>query len=379
MRRPGRVVRQWRCKKALHVVGLAALAQPVAGQAAWHLAEAPSLTIGLVDGPAAYVFHDLRGVVVTADGTLVVADGVSRELRTYSPSGEHIRSWGGPGDGPEEFRAIEWIDLCGTGVVAYDLLRRRVSRWELSGTLIEGHQVEGTDTQFPPYSVSCGPNRESVITGWPDVTTVDRTGPYRPRVSVGMVDGEGRLLRIVGTYPGTERYKSANNDGPLPPGRSLTTRIGRDAVYIGTADSFHIERVGLDGTRSSFGLEVANAPVTENVRDAWVETMAERALEPRRPAIRSALRQFALPGTLPAYAGFDLDEEGNLWVSHYPIPGEKAAVWRVFSGDGRWIASIDIPVTFRPAYIAPNFILGVHLDSLGVQTVRRYEVNRSGH
>jgi hypothetical protein len=76
---------------------------PVAGPAAWSLGAMPRVSIGLVDGEAAYVLSGIRDVRLLPDGQVVVADGGSQTVRIYSDEGRFQDQMGGRGEGPGEF------------------------------------------------------------------------------------------------------------------------------------------------------------------------------------------------------------------------------------------------------------------------------------
>lgn len=352
--------------------------QSLGAQEVWELSEDPVLVLGTLDGPSPTVFDDIRGASFVSDDMIVIGDGSSRQLRVFRASGEFVRAFGREGDGPMEFRGLAWTDVCGEGLVfAYDFLRRRVSKWDLDGNLLDAFPVEGTRSDLPPYSVSCGPDGDFVVIGWPDIASVAATvGPYRPEMTVGRADGQGRMAEIVGTFPGTERYRTENNDGPRPLGRVVIGRMGEQAVYVGTADSLLVERIGFDGRRTTFGNGERGAEVTEEVRRAWVESLAAKVPEARRPDIRRAFRDFGLPDHLPAYADFQIDRAGLIWIGRFPVPGLETTTWEVFDQRGAEIASIVFPASFRPTYLGLDKVLGVYTDSLDVERVHLYRLIR---
>ena len=351
-------------------------------QSNWRLSESPTLVIGSVDGTPSAVFHDIRGVVAATDSLIVIADGGSRELRVFSKTGEFVTAFGRGGDGPKEFRAIEWVDMCGgSAVVVYDFTRFRITRWDTRGTLLDDFAVDGTEDGRPPYSVSCGPDDAFAVVGWPDVMSgyTGEVGPYRLDVTIGVVDGRGRLERIVGTFPGPERYRYPNNDGPWRLGKSTTARLGSDGVYVGTADSFAIQVIAPDGSQRSFGRKQVATRLTSEMRERYRESIVSRVPAARRPAARTTLRAIELPSSLPAYSDFQIDRLGFVWVSPYEIPGQQATDgmdWDVFSPDGEFVASVRIPVHFRPTEIGDDYMLGVSTDTLGVQRAHMYSLSR---
>ena len=69
----------------------------------WLIGEAPILSIGALEGNPAYELYQVRDAARLPDGRIVVANAGSGELRVFDPSGTHLASWGGRGEGPGEF------------------------------------------------------------------------------------------------------------------------------------------------------------------------------------------------------------------------------------------------------------------------------------
>src|SRR5688572_2268538 len=75
----------------------------------WRVQAEPAVTIGVVEGAPEYQLFRVRHALRLEDGAIVVADGGSREIRFYDSAGRHIRSIGGDGEGPGEFRVISLL------------------------------------------------------------------------------------------------------------------------------------------------------------------------------------------------------------------------------------------------------------------------------
>jgi hypothetical protein len=87
----------------------AAGATPNGGEGAmpsteWRVDPAPILQIGESDGDDAYLFQDIVSVVMLGNGNIAVLDAGPAQLRFYDSSGRHIRTTGGKGSGPGEYR-----------------------------------------------------------------------------------------------------------------------------------------------------------------------------------------------------------------------------------------------------------------------------------
>lgn len=351
----------------------------VAGQSSWTVSERPTLVIGSLDGPASEQFHDIGGVVRAPDDKIVVADGGSRELRVFSAKGAFLRAFGQLGDGPREFRSIAWVDVCGgTSVVAYDYARARITKWNTQGDLMDEFGMGGIEPGRPPYSVDCGPDGSFVIVGWPHQFAAE-VGPYRPDVRIATAGPTGAKGRILGSFPGSERYRYPTNDGPRRLGKKTVARMASGVVYIATGDSLIVQAVAPDGGARAIGMPRAPVQLTRRLEEQWRESIVSRTPPVRRAAARRALRELVLPTHLPAYSDVRVDRLGLLWVAPYYMPGEQTpdrVAWGVFTPDGLSIGSVLVPANFVPTDIGRDYLLGVSTDALDVQRVHRYGLIR---
>lgn len=359
-----------------------ALASSAVGQSsrsAISVGSAPTSLIGETGGEdPSRVFHDIRGALLMPDGTIVVADGGSLELRVFDRSGRLIARFGRKGGGPAEFASIEWIDSCGGPTVfLYDVLRFRITEWSTDGRLLDDFIVQGPRGDLPPYSVACGPGDTFVLVGWPDVTHFSGTGAYRPMVDLGIAEPNGRFRERLRRVPGGDRFRTDLNDGPVPLGRSTTIRASGTSILIGTADSFYIDMYASNGSHRAIGLDRRRDALTRRVRNAWIEERIKHLAPERQEAQRRRLRDAEfLPDSLPAYSSFHVDRLGLIWVQAYPIPGEPVGPWEVLSVFGDHVARVDLPPGFRPMDILADFIAGVAVDDLGVERVLVYKLTR---
>lgn len=76
---------------------------------AWRVDSTKSLTIGVTDGEAPYVFAAIAGVARLRDGRIVVADRGVDVLRFFDETGSFLYAVGGRGDGPSEYRSIHLL------------------------------------------------------------------------------------------------------------------------------------------------------------------------------------------------------------------------------------------------------------------------------
>lgn len=78
----------------------------------WRLTPEPLLSLGVVaDTPLVQQFHRIEGLTRLTDGTIVVLNSGSGEVRAFDSSGRHLWSAGGLGQGPGEVSGDGWKTL----------------------------------------------------------------------------------------------------------------------------------------------------------------------------------------------------------------------------------------------------------------------------
>src|SRR5688572_12056606 len=104
----------------LALLGLAPTAQAQASIPVWTLSPAPTLTIQ-DDGTPATQIESIMGVGRLWDGGIVIANrGGTNDIRIFDARVSHVATFGRTGEGPGEFRRIEWMGQAGDPAWIYD-------------------------------------------------------------------------------------------------------------------------------------------------------------------------------------------------------------------------------------------------------------------
>lgn len=116
----------------------------------WSLSEVPLLEIGVVEGDPAYQLHEAVSSVRLPDGGIAVVNAGSQEVRFYSPEGRHLRSAGGTGSGPTEFRRPSRIWRWGADSLrVWDSRLRRFTFMDMEGAVARTRRLEPGGEPFP--------------------------------------------------------------------------------------------------------------------------------------------------------------------------------------------------------------------------------------
>jgi len=356
---------------------------------AWKLADSPSVVIGesqpsrsfqsvdRTDGDV--TFRRIRALLSLPDGRLVVAHASSpAELRLVSPGGRLLSSIGRGGEGPGEFGSIGdiWWTEPDT-LIVYDPTLLRMSWFSLETGFVESQpvQVPATDIGVPRRRLQ-GRFSDGTFVATPDILFPGRGGSGRMSWWALRVRPGGSVVDTLGYFP-AYGFVTLSSGAVTP--RLFAPRAGSvvdsSGYYRGIGDDFtvdHYDRTGRHVRRFERAYRVREAS------ERMIEAVLDRAEYPNRDDARRILKERYRPGPLPAYGrDWRIDREGHLWIPGYPAPSDATVAWTVFGPEGRWLGEVEIDRRFRPMEIGSDYVLGVWTSELGVESVRRYGLEKT--
>ncbi|MFW5905207.1 MAG: 6-bladed beta-propeller, partial [bacterium] len=83
------------------------------------------------------------GFEVLDDGRMVIADGVSNQIRIYSPSGQRLATLGGRGEGPGEFVGLSGLLVRADSLIVLDEAVQRLTVLHLEGEVLRTARIAG--------------------------------------------------------------------------------------------------------------------------------------------------------------------------------------------------------------------------------------------
>ena len=335
---------------------------------AWRIGE-DGVLIGGVEGDDAYVFGDIAGLGVAADGTIYVADGQAKEVRAFSPDGAFRARFGRSGEGPGEFRAIDALVVARDGtVIVRDPQGFRITRFGPDGTYRSSFRLQRPFMQFAgsttltiaddgrlfdqlQFSIGAGSaDSLGVIVYAADGTPADSIVlmVYQPETVVLTRDSRAVMGLQV---PFTPRPSTA------------VARDGTIAWGIGASFSFDVADANGDTLRT-VARNVEPEAVSAAERDSATAVM--RTMAEENAGVKQ-LPDFDFPAHKPAYRQIVADAAGNWWVGSGATYGTapEHARYDVFEAGGRYLGAVDVP-SLRILQIGEDFVAGVRTDSLGV-------------
>jgi hypothetical protein len=347
----------------------------------WTIGDSATLTIGSVDGPGATTFGRIGragvekapGLARRSDGTIVVADQLSRQVSAFDARGRHLWSMGGKGGGPGEFAGIEGVFLMsGDSVGVYDHSARQLKVVSPSGAY--AREVPITVNTSVVYARGVLSNGDIIVTSTEDVPLA--VGPVRPLQSVRVLAPSGELGVEIGNYDGQEqvyigeggrvrgvRSPYMARDGLLAVGRSRVAFTSQDTFEVTIADP-------VASTRTLFRVEEEPLRVDHAVRERYIDERIRVAERNGTTRSRSDFDEGMFPQTVPAVARLEFDDADRLWVERYSIAADSARVWYVVGKDGRVEARATVPADFEVAAIGERDVVGIYRDELDVPYIQ---------
>jgi len=365
-------------------LALALLHAPAPAQEAparWHLSARPTVTIGREGDPHAE-FLRVGRVIRLPGGEILVPNAGTNEMRVFDRSGRYLRAIGRSGAGPGEFRLPSLVARAGDTLFVADPVNARISEFLPDGTLVKTIPIEARDLPARLSVVGrLGDGRWAVVT----TSRPSPSGPqriYRDTLHVGVLapDASGGVL-WVGLFPGSTIFVHNPANAPLgdvaapvPIGPMSLSAVSGDEVLIGDT------RVNNIGAFSSAGgiLRLIPVPLTAvPLSDETIALLRRRAFaanpSDRARTYLTALYSRAVLGpTLPVFRSMVPAADGSIWVEPYPADAAAPTDWLVLDSAGHQRASVMVPAGFEITEVGPDYVVGIHTDVSGVETIRLY-------
>lgn len=343
----------------------------------WSVGRAPELLID--EAHAHEPLHRVRAGRQFADGSFVIANDASHELRFYSRTGALERSAGRAGSGPNEFRSFGFLEVIADSVWVYDRVSQRITVMDRKGTFVRdvflGAIAIANQGRVGAAGVF-GDGSLLLTTSEAGATTAGLRRSYRrhfvlrspPDGSIGSV---GRFFR-------GESYWTSVDGGSVDVGRPFA-REGLSAVhgaewFYTAGDLYRVEQYDMGGRlRGVYAFPGEPRTVVQGDLDEYLAGIrAEHGLSRLREAL---LRRAPLPERLPAYGALLIDREGNVWAATHAGP-KPPACWHVYQRRPLLFATVCFPDRFTVLDVAGTSVLGVLLDENDVERIARYRVVR---
>jgi hypothetical protein len=306
------------------------------------------LTIGAAEGDEEYMFARLRWIAVDDQGTIFALDQRKRRVDVFSPDGRHIRSIGGPGQGPGEFQNPYFITLAPAEEILVGEMGR-LSFFDVSGHFVRSRDNTARQLAFAKYLESGNvvatrmvldekSSRYEVVVCGPDME------PKTALASSLMPDPYGKIALITSVI----RWDISRS-------REIVCGSGEGdyRLTIHDAEGRVIRTIHKD---------YEPVPVTE-----WdIERMM------KRHGIQSR-EDVAAPRFLPPILWVYADEDGRIFVSTWQRNRDRGvALFNIFDAEGRYLGDHFIPG--EPLVFKNGKLYAIVEDEGGFQYIKRYRM-----
>ncbi len=356
----------------------------------WTIGPQPILQIGLV---AEVPGHDLSGVVDVAlrdNGSLLVGDAASQEVRHFSENGQLLARAGRPGQGPGDLSFLNGVDACADGgFVARQ--PRRVTFFSADGAV---------------ERVMAAPDESGILlqdASGVDVTCAQVTWLTRGRVpfdSLGMLQQTNILTWTsrqdtveVLRFSGATLYRTEWEGLPamvVTPWMPSASWAVFDSMLVWTSGANDSLRVWHRGTGwRDMHAPMETRPVSDADRDGY-RAYREASIAMNPPEARSLFpldRLPSVPTRTPAITTLLPDGASRVWIRPYPdssegLHTERAPVgangerWVVLDLETGELAAVRMPPSIRVLAVGADRIAGVREADDGAEIVVVYRLDR---
>jgi len=358
---------------------------------AWTLSPSPTLELGSLDGrEIAEQFNSIVGATRLRDGSVVVADGGSRELRFFDRHGAHQQTVGGSGEGPGELGRLFSLDrIRGDTLVANDWPVGHAAWFTVDGAFVfnsmlgpywpglTGHFLRDGSLLADTYGRSSYGNE---IETW---AVSGREDYFRPDgwIVRALRDSTVDTLRSV---VGEEWFRRGvwRQDlwiQALPFAHNTKVAWNADRIFVGETERRQIEALDYAGKIAMLIRWLSDpVPVTADDRRRFERFSLDRARANRQAHVRRWLDVISYPEAKPTFKELTTDRSGRLLVRNWEAFDGETVDWLVFGTNGHLVANLTVPSDVLLLEIGDDYVICVWKDELDVEFVKVYGLNKEG-
>jgi hypothetical protein len=370
------------------------------------------LSIGVVDGEDHYMLGAIADIAVSEAGDIYVWDRVAPAIRVYNAAGKYVRTIGGRGSGPGDYRAGAALAIAPNGnLLMWDPGNARINVYTASGDVVtswptrgegvgsvDGHGLLTVDAAGTIYA------RKMFILRQAGKPVDTRIGWIRFRSNGSLQD-----TVFVPPYP-AERLLHAEARGqfstrtvPFMPNRHF--ELSPLGYFVsGTSDRIALNINEPGKAVVSIRRTVAPQPVSARERDS---ARAEITRDMRKVLPSWSWNGPDIPRTKPVYSSLTIASDGRLWVqlaegpaaredstalgrgqmmvterreagpvrtSPWSCPSSGWMRFDVYEPAGTYLGQVQVPARVDPIVMRGDLIWAATCDAEGVPSVGRFRI-----
>lgn len=324
----------------------------------------PALELGGKETEAESFYRVAPGLAdVDSAGNIYVLDGGAARVRVFDPTGQPVRSLGGQGGGPGEFRFALGFAVTPDGTVGVaDMGKRALVRFGPGGEILPERPLPasylGGDLHLAGDALML-PRMVADSAGTP-LEVLDRVTPADTVRIVARVRTPGGPIRLESCGMGFTG---------MPPLFTPTLRWSAAGAFVAVATTAEYEiRVIRDGTLMRIvRRDIAPVPATPEaaVRDLGEGMTVRTEGGVRRCSGEELVEKRGVAPVIPAIARVAIDPAGRLWVERGHVRGDPAPI-DIFDENGDYAGTLPPGSPFPILFVGPDRIGTVATDSLDV-------------
>jgi len=304
----------------------------------------------------------------------VAADLATKQLYVFTDAGRLLRILGGQGEGPGEFRGINFVGTMPGGAIGVsDPVLNRFTIIDSSGIVRRTIKLPEAGADAPLAVSGVLADGRLLTTTFFPVNWRPHPGPQRDTMPMVVLAPDGSVSATLGEFPGPDGIVDIGPDGSVRTSRIPFGRLTRETIIdtfvaVGTGDRPEIV-VYAPGGRATRIIRWTGADVPVTRQDVAAYTRERLASAPADSGVRARIlediKSAPIPRYSPPYDMFVSRSNGELWVREYSGPGfgSRPTRWDVFDSTGIWDCQATVPTGVVPVWIGPDRMLGTWQDN----------------
>jgi hypothetical protein len=359
-------------------------AQP--GVPAWTLSAKPTLDIGN-DANVQTQFNGVAGILRMPAGEIMVANGLSQELRVFSSTGEYLRTLAP--NGKATMRSLDRIWRgAGDTIYAAEILPNESNVWTFTVDGFVSKHMVGASNAGGVYPLDRFPDGHFAVSAARRTPSRAPVGlPYVDSLPLGVISFTELMPKWFGALRNemlmTQSFGRGRGGGGRTPivypyGRSTSYAVSGDRLWIGDSQTGTITQYSSSGR----GLRVFGAPIparaldTAAIRRRRLGAFSETTDWNERARI-DAMYSIPLPRMAPRFSRFLPGVNGEMWIGLFREDPAAARTFVVVDRRGEAIGRVTMPPHMVPLEIGVGDVMGVQIDGEGLEHVVRYPLRRN--
>lgn len=346
-----------------------------------HVDSMPDLVIGDGTSFGGLEFYGIRTLTVLRDSTIVVSDR-DQQIIQIDPAAGSVSRMGGAGEGPHEFRSLsDILETPDAHLLAIDYGRRRIVELTRDGDLV-------SEVPIPPIGIpgagmrilESGPARlESLYVAEVPGLSNSTSGPFR---GVGVLFPLSDPSDTLVTFRGPATFVNPGAAGGVMFGATTLFAGSEEGLWIGDTESQRVELWSPEHDLSAvvrWSTDSTREVTADRITEFWTR-LEEGAPPEQRAGIPEMKKILPFADSIPAFNGME-SSRSHVWLRGFvapdvllldlPPPPEEWLVIDASTGSSR---RLIMPAGFTLRHATNDYVLGVHRDELGIETIRRYRL-----